>query len=76
MLTYVVILITFQILQAGEDINQINNCGFRTDSPTVHVSNIGGVKYIVQVRFISYEIRFCSTLIEIFSLLYYLSSGS
>ncbi|XP_055533699.1 cleavage and polyadenylation specificity factor subunit 1 [Wyeomyia smithii] len=37
------------ILQTGEEINEIENTGFATNVPTIHVENIGGNRFIVQV---------------------------
>ncbi|XP_035792501.1 cleavage and polyadenylation specificity factor subunit 1-like [Anopheles albimanus] len=37
------------VLQTGEEINEIENTGFATDVPTIHVGNIGTNRFIVQV---------------------------
>lgn len=37
------------ILQTGEEINEVDNTGFRADGPTVYAANLGNNKYIVQV---------------------------
>lgn len=39
----------FQVLQTGDEINEIDNTGFATHIPTVYSGNLGGLKYIVQV---------------------------
>lgn len=39
------------VLQAGEDINQIHNSGFSTEFQSIHVANIGNMKYMIQVGF-------------------------
>lgn len=41
--------IYFQILQTGQEINEIDNTGFATDGPTVFAGNLGNNKYIVQI---------------------------
>ncbi|XP_053680866.1 cleavage and polyadenylation specificity factor subunit 1 isoform X1 [Anopheles nili] len=37
------------VLQTGEEINEIENTGFATMVPTIHVGNIGSNRFIVQV---------------------------
>ncbi|CAL8131581.1 unnamed protein product [Orchesella dallaii] len=37
------------VLQTGEDINQVHDSGFRVDSGTIFVANLGNMKYIAQV---------------------------
>ncbi|XP_021710072.1 cleavage and polyadenylation specificity factor subunit 1 [Aedes aegypti] len=37
------------VLQTGDEINEIENTGFATNVPTIHVGNIGGNRFIVQV---------------------------
>ncbi|XP_041783632.1 cleavage and polyadenylation specificity factor subunit 1 [Anopheles merus] len=37
------------VLQTGEEINEIENTGFATTVPTIHVGNIGTNRFIVQV---------------------------
>lgn len=38
------------ILQTGQEINELDQSGFYTQGPTVYTGNLGGSKYIVQVR--------------------------
>lgn len=38
-----------QVLQTGDEINEINNTGFCCNQTTIHVGNIGNNRYIVQV---------------------------
>ncbi|XP_052872855.1 cleavage and polyadenylation specificity factor subunit 1 [Anopheles cruzii] len=37
------------VLQTGDEINEIENTGFATTVPTIHVGNIGSNRFIVQV---------------------------
>ncbi|XP_055589529.1 cleavage and polyadenylation specificity factor subunit 1 [Uranotaenia lowii] len=37
------------VLQTGDEINEIEKTGFATNVPTIHVGNIGGNRFIVQV---------------------------
>ncbi|XP_058460280.1 cleavage and polyadenylation specificity factor subunit 1 [Malaya genurostris] len=37
------------VLQTGDEINEIENTGFATNVPTIHVGNIGANRFIVQV---------------------------
>ena len=39
-----------QVLQTGQEITELDNSGFATQSPTVFAGNIGQERYIVQVR--------------------------
>ena len=45
------IQVTFsiQILQTGQEIMELDHSGFQTSSATVHASNLGDNKYILQV---------------------------
>ena len=38
------------ILQTGQEINELDQSGFFTQGPTVFTGNLGGSKYIVQVK--------------------------
>ena len=38
------------ILQTGQEIMELDQSGFATEGPTVFASNIGGDKFIVQVK--------------------------
>lgn len=38
-----------QILQTGQEINELDHSGFSTQAPTVYAGNIGNNQYIVQV---------------------------
>ena len=40
------------ILQTGQEINELDQSGFLTQGPTIFTGNIGGSKYIVQVRLV------------------------
>lgn len=38
-----------QVLQTGDEINEIENTGFCNNQPTIHVGNLGNNRYIAQV---------------------------
>lgn len=38
-----------QVLQTGQEINELDHSGFSTTTRTLHVANLGGRKYILQV---------------------------
>ena len=38
------------VLQTGQEINELEKSGFYTEGPTVYTGNMGGGKFIVQVR--------------------------
>lgn len=44
-------MITFvlKVLQTGEEINEVDNSGFITQSPTIYAGNLGNNRYIVQI---------------------------
>ena len=39
-----------QVLQTGQEIMELDHCGFNTQSATICVGNLAGSKYILQVR--------------------------
>lgn len=39
----------FQILQTGQEINELDHSGFSTQAPTIFAGNVGNNRFIVQV---------------------------
>lgn len=43
------LLVSFQILQTGDEINEIENTGFCNNQTTIYVGNLGNNRYIAQI---------------------------
>lgn len=42
-------IVLLQILQTGQEINELDQSGFNTLGPTIYAGNLGSNKYIIQV---------------------------
>jgi len=51
-----VLFVCAQVLQTGQEINEIDNTGFSTHQPTVYAGNLGNNRFVVQVTTISVKL--------------------
>lgn len=51
-----VLFVYAQVLQTGQEINEIDNTGFSTHQPTVYAGNLGNNRFVVQVTTISVKL--------------------
>ena len=48
-MSFVIHFFFLQILQTGQEINELDQSGFNTLGPTIYAGNLGSNKYIIQV---------------------------
>ena len=49
---------SLQVLQTGQEITELDSSGFATQCPTLHTANMGGGRFMIQVRKLIIIVRF------------------